>query len=87
MRAQSLVAGIASLGVGMGLAQAVPAFAGAAAPSGRVVVQHSSPAARPKNAVGSTTPPTQVGFNVGLALSDRSGAVELQRSVSDPTSV
>ncbi len=84
MRAQSLVAGLASLGIGIGLAQAVPAFAGSAAPSGRVVVQHSSPVARAKNAVGSTAPASQVDFNVGLALSDPAGAVELQRSVSDP---
>ena len=86
MRARSFIAGLASLGIGIGLAQAVPALAGTAAPSGRVVVQHSSPVARPKNAVGSTAPSSQVDFNVGLALSDPAGAVELQRSVSDPSS-
>jgi len=86
MRAQSLVAPLASLGIGIGLAQAVPALAGSAAPSSRVVVQHNSPAARPRNAVGSTAPTSQVVFNVGLALSDPAGAVELQRSVSDPAS-
>ena len=86
MRARSLAAGVASLSIGLGVLQAAPALAGSAAGPGRAVIQRSSPAARPRNAVGATAPSSQVSFNVGLSLSDPAGAVELQRSVSDPSS-
>jgi subtilase family serine protease len=81
MKARSLVAlvavGVGSLGV-MGPAQAAIAS--------RTVLQSSAPAATPDNEVAATPASAAIDFNVGLQLSDPSGALALQRAVSDPSS-
>jgi subtilase family serine protease len=64
---------------------AAPSLASAAAP-GAVSLPGSAPAVTPGVAVQATPASTPVEFDVGLELSDPSGAVALQRAVSDPSS-
>jgi subtilase family serine protease len=80
-------AGIAILvSVGLAVPLATPALAGASAAQASAVVQSSSPAATGANEVTTTPAATSIDFNVGLALSDPSGAAAFEQAVSDPTS-
>ncbi|HEY1451627.1 MAG TPA: protease pro-enzyme activation domain-containing protein, partial [Solirubrobacteraceae bacterium] len=58
----------------------------AAAPAGKVALANTVPAASPGNRVEATAPAAPIEFDVGLELSEPSGAVALERAVSDPSS-
>jgi subtilase family serine protease len=78
-----LIVLLASTAVGSGLLLMDVAGAAGATPA---VVQASSPAAAPASRVAATPAETPIEFNVGLQLSDQSGAEALERAVSDPSS-
>jgi subtilase family serine protease len=80
MRYRPVIAMLASLGLGAG---GVAASAASAAP---VSVQAASPAAASAQSLGKTPASTAIEVDVGLQLSDPSGALALERAVSDPKS-
>ncbi len=84
-----VISTLASVMLGIGLS-AAPALAASASPStasaNAVPLQGSAPDAARGSAVGATPAATPIEFDVGLELSDPTGAVALQRAVSDPGS-
>ena len=83
MRYRSVIATLASFGLGVGVMGLAPAVSGAASTA---VLQDSSTVATSTNAVASTPAASSIDFNVGLQLSDPTGAVTLEEAVSNPTS-
>src|ERR1700722_12559293 len=87
MRHRRMIATLASVGMTVGaLAAAGPLASVAGAATGRTVAQSASPLATPANAVAATPTGTQIDFNVGLQLSDPSGALAFEQAVSSPSS-
>jgi subtilase family serine protease len=69
----------------LGMLVVVPVV-GATTASARVTLQASSPAAVASAKVGATPASTSISFDVGLALTDPSGATALEQAVSTPSS-
>jgi len=80
MRYRPVIATLASIGIGVG---GLAASAASAAP---VTVQAASPAVASAHSLGKTPSSTAIEVDVGLQLSDPSGAVAVERAVSDPKS-
>ena len=84
-RRRAVTVALASLVLPMGSVVLAAADAGASTPATRAAIQGASSAATPSSKVGTTPGATTVDFNVGLQLSDPTGAVALEQAVSDPT--
>jgi subtilase family serine protease len=79
------VAALSALGLMLGMLVVVPVVGATAAPA-RVTLQARSGAAVASNEVGATPAGTSISFDVGLTLTDPSGAAALEKAVSTPSS-